>query len=531
MKNYPDQTALIRQHIERLHHRGSSDWQTLMRQVDAGAPRLALNPAQMLATFAVQARPQLRDLDLEWGRGTGKTTVFAMLMEQIVKDLPRGAFQWVVPTYAKFLTEIIPAFIHGMEMMGLYKDLHYFIGRRPPARWRWPEPYKPPVRPDNFIFFWNGFGTYMLSQDIPGSGRGLSTDGEIKDEAALLNKRKLDEESGPSVRGSNLKKLGDRRFFMFNLSASSTPLTQEGAWFVDRELDARHSAGSHLFLRANCEVNLHNLAPGYLERGRRSCADEVTYEAEYLNVRPVLQRGGFYGALNEEVHAYSNYDYGHYANQVGLQPDCRGDADCNPAAPLVLGIDWGAAINSLVVGQQAPGEYRALKEFFALGRQKETQDDMLQAFCTYYAAHPTREVWAFYDATGNAETGNVKFTRAEQAFALLASKGWRVRKMTISGTNPRHFEKYLLWEALLKENNPRLPRFRINRANCPSTWVSMTRAKKKIQPDGSVKKDKSSERSDNRNRQFATDLSDAGDQPIYGLYNQLVQGFGVIPGG
>lgn len=531
MKKFPTQSALIRAHIERLHTQGSGDWQSLMRQVDAGAPKMTLNPAQMLAVLAGQALPQVKDLDLEWGRGTGKTTVFAKLMREIATDLPRGAFQWVVPTYAKFLTEIIPAFIHGLEMQGIYKDLHYFIGRRPPARWRWPEPYKPPVRPDNFIFFWNGFGCYLLSQDIPGAGRGLSTDGQITDETALLSKRKLDEESGPSVRGSNLRALGDRRYFMFNLNASSTPLTSDGAWFVERENEARASGGRHLFLRANCEVNLNNLAPDYLERGRRSCADEMTYRAEYLNERPLLQRGGFYGALSEEVHAYTNYDYGHYANQIGHKPDCRGDADCNPSAPLVLGIDWGAAINSLVVGQQAPGEFRALKEFFALGRLNETQDDMLEKFCDYYDPHPNRDVWVFYDATGNAETGNVKFTRAEQAVQMLLQRGWKPRKMTQAGTNPHHFEKFQLWEIILQENNPRFPRFRINKPNCPATWVSMTRAKKIVGSDGSVKKDKSSERSDSKRREFATDLSDAVDQPIYGLYNQLRYGAGMIPGG
>lgn len=531
MKPFPSQTALIRAEIDRLHERGSADWQSLMRQTDQVAPAMTLNPAQAMVALVARNLPKTKIVDLEWGRGTGKTSTYAFLTNEIARDLPRGVFQWEVPTYTKFLTEIIPAYIHGLEMLGLHKDLHYFIGRRPPARWRWTEPYKPPVKPDNFIYFWNGFGIYLLSQDIPGAGRGLSTDGRLTDETALLNKRKLDEESGPSIRGSNLRALGDRRYFLMNLNASSTPLTQEGAWFIDREAEAKTSGGSHLFLRANCTVNLHNLAPDYLERGRASCTDAWVYEAEYLNKRVELQRGGFYGGLSDEIHCYANYDYGHYANRVGIRADCRGDADRLPDQPLVLGIDWGAAINSLVVNQQAPGELRALKEFFALGREGETQDDMLAAFCNYYDPHPNRDLWMFYDATGNAAVGNVKDTRADQAVKYLISRGWKPRKMTQGGTNPHHFEKYELWKIMLEEKNPRFPRFRMNKPNCPNLYVSMTRAKKKTNPDGSVKKDKSSERSDNRNRQHATDLSDAMDQPVFGLFNRLRMGFGAIPGG
>lgn len=525
MKSYPTTPELVRQEIERLHRQGSGNWKRLADQVDHHYRPIRYNLAQLLAQLVP---PTVKQLDLEWGRGTGKTTVFARFARLIATDMPRGCFQWEVPTYQKFLTEIIPAFIHALEMQGLYKDLHYFIGRRPPAAWKWNEPYKPPLRYDNFITFWTGFGFHLLSQDVPGAGRGLSTDGRFTDETAMLDKRKLDEDSGPSIRGSNYDQFKNSRWFDFRLMASSTPMTESGLWFIEQEEKAKLSPHLHRFSRANCvqNIELGFLKPDYLTEARRTCAEQWVFDAEYLNIRPKLNRGGFYAGLDEARHTYVNYNYGHYANQIGVVPDCRGDADLTPGQPLIQGVDWGAAINSMSVSQHLPGEFRTLKSLFTLGRDGETQDDLADRFHEYYQYHDVRELWLFYDQTGNIYTGNTKLTRAQQLEKALTTLGWKVRRMSLGGTNPRHGDKYFLWDEILAERNPRLPRFRINRHNARELYLSMCRAKVKRGLDGSMKKDKSSERVDNPKRELATDLSDAHDQPVFGLFNSLLRNMG-----
>lgn len=520
---------LIRSKIERLHDKGSADWQSLMREVDGHYKTISFNTAQMLALLIADAMPTVKHLDLEWGRGTGKTTVAAGFTRRIAMQLPRGCYQWEVPTYQKFLTEIIPAYIHALEMQGLYKDLHYFIGRRPPARWNWPEPFKPPVRYDNFITFWTGFGINLLSQDNPGAGRGLSTDGRFADEAVMLDPKKLEDESGPSIRGSNAKLFADKRFFNFRLMMSSTALTDSGEWFIAREELAADSGGSHVFLKANCveNIKLGWLAHDYLIEAKRTASDNTTFEAEYLNIRAKFVRGGFYGMLDEKKHTYSNYDYAHYTpDLIGVKPDCRGDADLVKDLPLTIGMDFGAAINSLPVSQQLPGEFRVLKDFFVKGRDGENQDDLCQQFHEYYQYHPNKMIRFYYDATGNHQTGNTKLTRAQQVVQFLTTLGWKVIPLTLVGTNPRHFDKYRLWERIFQETDPRMPRFRLNRMNAKTTLISMSRAKKKTGNNGEIKKDKSSERAANPKREFATDLSDALDNPVFMLYNQLMRDYG-----
>lgn len=522
------QDDLIRTHIARLHDRDSGDWQSLMGQVDESYRRINFNLSQATTLFIADHIPTVKEIDLEWGRGTGKTTLFAAFARRIATDLPRGCFQWEVPTYQKFLTEIIPAFIHALEMQGIYKDLHYFIGRRPPARWKWPEPYKPPIKYDNFITFWTGFGMYLLSQDIPGAGRGLSTDGRFADEACLLNKEKLDNDSGPSIRGSNYDAFKDCRFFDFRLMASSTALTKAGAWFIEREEEAMLDPARHRFIRANCveNIQLGILKPDYLTVSRKNCTERWAFEAEYLNIRPRFTRNGFYALLDDARHTYTNFNYSHYGNRVGAAPDCRGDADLQAGHPLIIGVDWGAAINSMVVCQHVNKEFSALKNFFVLGADGDTQDDLFRHFHDYYQYHNTREVIFWYDATGNIATGNTKMTRAQQAESQLRALGWQVRKMTVHGTNPRHFEKYQLWERLLEEKDPRFPRFRLNKQNCKELWVSMSNASARPGNNNEIKKDKRGERSDNPNRQYATDLSDAMDQPVFGMFEPLMRGWG-----
>lgn len=528
---------LIKAEIMRLHDRSSGNYQQLLGQVDdSNIKRIDYNFAQLMALMIADNLHTVKNIDLEWSRGTGKTTLLSAMVRRILYDMPRGVFQWEVPTYQKFLTEIIPAFIHGLEMQGLYKDLHYFVGRRPPSKWNWPEPYKAPARYDNFIIFWNGFGIQLLSQDISGSGRGLSTDGRIVSEAVMLNKQKLDEESGPSIRGSNMRELGRKRFFDFRIMESSTPLTEAGAWFIERENLAIESPDKYRFLRANCveNIKLGILKPDYLEVARTESSDMEVFNAEYLNIRPKLLKGGFYALLDKDQHTYTDFNYSHYSpDRIGIMPDCRGDSDLVPGHPLVIGMDFGAAINSVVVCQRLPNEFRVLKNFWVKGSEGHIQDDVIDKFNSYYHHHQatSKRIEFYHDASGNVNTGNSKLNRGKQAIAQFVKHGWEPVPFTLGGTNPRHAEKYVLWERILSEKNPRLPKFRINIHNAKELFISMSRAKVRKGDRGDIKKDKSSERADNRQRELATDLSDALDYPIFVLYNQISQSWGApLPG-
>ena len=193
----------------------------------------------------------------------------------------------------------------------------------------------------------------------------------------------------------------------------------------------------------------------------------------------------------------------------------------------MLGVDWGASINCLTVNQalKNPNELRTLKSMYVLGDDKKTQEDLFNDFDEYYKPHQAtcKTVYLWCDNSGNNRTGITKLTRAQLAVQQLQTKGWEVRIMTIGGSNPLHEDKHVLWNLILSERDARYPKYTMNRHNCTDLWISMTYARAIASSTG-VKKDKAGERSKTIQRNHATDLSDAMDTVVYGLYSSLLRG-------
>ncbi len=505
----------IRKAINYLHERESGNYESLIKQIE---PRVVnLNAPQLVAALS-----RVKVLALEWARGTGKTTFAGYRYKAIVESMPRSTGLLVGLTYQDVLTRILPSLVQGLEMFGLYKDLHYFVGKRPPRAWRrsWGSAYQPPEKFNRYITFWNGAGIHLISQEVKGDGRGLNADWLHADESVKLNGTKIADDVVPTLRGTH-KGFNGNYLFGSELYSSSTALTPEGQWFLDLEQKAKADPWLVNFISATSAHNKHNLREGYMEEERKKAYVLWKFEAEYENKRPTFSVNSFYYLLDERIHAYiGDYNYEFY-DTIGKQPDCRGDNDLVKGHPLTLGIDWGAAINSMSVNQnlRSINEYRTLKEFYVLGEEKKSQDDLFAAFNKYYQYHDCRDLYLWYDNSGNHETGIIPLTRAEKARDQLVAMGWNPILYTTGGSNISHHAKFMLWENILKEDSYTLPKYRINKSNCPNLWLSMRNAKTKKDHNGIVHKDKSSETSTKIPRQQATDLSDANDTPIWGLFS------------
>jgi hypothetical protein len=91
------------------------------------------------------------------------------------------------------------------------------------------------------------------------------------------------------------------------------------------------------------------------------------------------------------------------------------------------------------------------------------------------------------------------------------------------GAAATHFDKYLLLNAMLKENDPRLPKIRINEANNPDLIIALERTEALESLNG-VDKNKKDERNKDFPQQHATHLTDAFDIPIVSMYNDKFKG-------
>lgn len=505
--------------IGNLHKRKSGDFETLIRQVNKAYQPITYNPAQFAASLATQLL-----LMLEYGRGTGKSTFLADRIRKNIYQMPRSKGFIVGSTFQQILTRTLPSTIAGLKMQGLYEGLHFFVGKRPPTKWQktWKTAYQEPLKHDNYITFWNGTGIHLISQDRPGMARGINTDWGIGDEAALLDKTKLDEEVHSTNRGTNVKKFKDEPLFGSLAYTTSTPLTQSGQWIIDMELQALANPKEIKFLRANATLNYQNLRDGWFKDMQR-IMPKYLYDAEILNIRIKTVENGFYPLLNSS-HEYSAYDYGYY-HQVGIKQNSKGDGDCKTDKPLYIGVDFGAVINSLVVGQETLNGFNLINCMYVLS--PKIIDDLMNDFADYYEPQSKKMVYMHYDASANNKKENSRITTAKQAANILRARGWTVITATKARVNSLHEIRFNLWNILLKGESGK-PVIGINKDNCKHLLFSMQKAPAKKSQRGLIQKDKSSEKNP-RNALTATHLSDAADYLILGVFSYLLRNFSMMP--
>lgn len=477
---------------------------------------LNFNLPQLILALAPQ-----REKYLEGGRGLGKSTAIAYEISEVIRSMPRSNNFIVGSTYQQILTRTLPSTIAGLERLGLRKDVHYFVGKRAPRKLGWEEPYQPPLNYERSIHFYTGAVYSLFSQDRPGSGRGQNTDSGVGDEMQLLEEEKLQVDVLATMRGSD-PRLKSSTKFMNTLFVGTTPLTQVGKWIYKKEIEASMHPDKVLFLRASSYENFDVLGQSWFELMKRTMPDYL-YAAEIENIRPSKIEDGFYPLLGEQ-HYYTNFDYDYYDSlnhEVRVSSvNSLGDRDCNRYQALEISVDWGASINCMVVCQQQGNELRFLKEFYV--KSPKILDHLfVDEFLPYYQHHQEKVIHFWYDRNGNSKVANSDMTFFEQAQKLLETAGWEVIPMS-RGLDPFHQDKYMLWNILLKEADDHLPVVRFNKANCPSTIISMQNAPAKDVKG--IQKDKSSERRKDFPQEEATHLSDAADIIVYGKFSHLLDG-------
>lgn len=481
---------------------------------------IELTGPQLMVTIAVKIGK--RKIYLEWGRGSGKTTILGWILKELVKQMPRACFTLVGETYTQILGTTLKSAKAGLEMFGIYEDIDYVVGRSGKKHG-----YEMPIeRPDmwnNIIHFSNGAIIQLISLDKKNSGRGLNSYAEIGDEAALLDKEQLFVNVQISNRAGK-KRFPEASLLNAEIYISSTPLTKKGKWFIDMEKVAKANPKEYAYIKANAYSNRHNLPEDYFKKMRDNAPTALYYRAEILNIRPSEVSDSFYAQLNPDRHYYKDYispDNFHklkFSTQDKRSFTSDTDNDVNTNQPLILSLDFGV-FNSLSVHQQHQREHRVLKSFWA-NHPKILNDLILEQFLPYYANHKKKMVYLWYGHDGNKRQINAKLTLAEEVEHLLKQNGWRVKKMS-RGAAPTHLEKYQVLNILLKEADESLPVIRINQANNQDLIISMENAGV-IDGERGLHKDKSSEKSKVIKQQLATHLSDTFDFPIYGMYFQQV---------
>lgn len=518
-----------------------------------------LNRAQ-LEVNVVAARDTMAVL----ARGTGKTEgILAPAQHRNAMTMPRSLGVNVGATFAQILTRTLPAIVKGWEKLGYRRDEHYFIGHYAPKAWGWNKPYFAPIDPKYTIHWFTGAAIQLVSQDGYGMANGISADYIHGDEAKLLNHEKLKSELLPVNRGNNqyFGHLSQHHSLLFT---TDLPTSSRGQWILDKAnqcdrklvnliiemqykineirskmhtytestYDRQHAHIEKLerqiaLLRMNCVhyieasalVNIDVLGLEYFKQMKRNLSP-FDFQTSILNQKVRSTDKSFYPLFDEHIHTYEKYNSS-YFEEVGynfdklIADDCRADGDLIPSEALDISIDYGASINIMAVGQQRnENQEDIIKEFFVL--TPKILDDLLLKFIAYYRFHKMKVVNYFYDHTAVGKSGMSSKSYRDVVAETLTRAGWTVNHMYM-GQAPGHENKHRFWAEVMREENPGLPKFRMNRGNCPSLKKSMEDAPWKQSEDG-FKKDKSSEKNDNYPQEFATHGSDAVDQLMWGKF-------------
>ena len=515
-----------------------------------------------------------------WGRATGKSTKMAWQIKKIMEEMPRSLWVIVGRTFRDMLKNTLPTTIGALEDIGIIKGKDFFVSRRAPASWEWPEPFRPPLEPEHVIWTRTGAAFLLLSQDRESSNRGGNYDGIICDEGLNLIRERFEKEIVIANRGS-LKRFAHIPYHHAIYIYSSMPyadgrwLLEHGAYYKESGIDnsalqrkiisleiemldsdnAEHiratwkkvkelkqqlrwfkNKNGFLYTEADIFDNMSNIG-FHTIRSYRKILMDLVFRVECLNEKIIIGENSFYPSLNPDKHLYTSFNYSHINGllgdsydylQVGKSEDCRQDIDAltnyDPDRPLELAWDIGAAINFLVVSQEFYNEIRIIDSRYVLS--PKILDHLFHEFNDYYQYHRERRIYLHYDpATGNARKDNSTETSAEQAMRILTGYKWNVIPMTSWGSNIYHEEKYQLINKVLLEDDPRFPKIRINAIKCQSLLLSMSNSKI-VQGFKGFKKDKSIEAKASVPREQATDGSDAFDILLYGKLIDLWQGGG-----
>jgi hypothetical protein len=519
------------------------------------------NPAQL----KVMQR-QCNTVVVVGGRRLGKSHgIVAPFALRNVQYMPGSSGGYVASTFQQALTRTLPGTMKALDDFKYKRNVHYYVGRKPPKTARFKSPIIEPESYDHVISWYNGSIQYIISQDGVGTSNSLTLDYGIFDEAKYLDHAKLREETFPAI-GGNQSYFMKSQFYRSKLIVSDMPMTKKGSWFLDyaKESDPELIATIDGIIYKLWEIRERinrekDKAPGYLlneyktlskklAQLRRIAVDynefsslenlEVLGESYIKQMKRDLpplvfmtsilclkirnSQDGFYNNLKESVHYYSKYNNDYlqgldYDFDKASEVSCLQDGDLNLYAPIQIAFDYNANINWLVAGQVNGQRLYVIKSFYVKYERKLVE--LVNDFCDYYRFHKRKEVVYYVDSTALASNYAVN----EEDFASVVEMtfrkhGWYVTRVFI-GNPMKHHEKHRIINMGLKGDSGLFPMF--NKDNNEELLLSMEQAGVHISANG-FRKDKRGEKlveTEEDKLETRTDGSDAFDTLFIGCNN------------
>lgn len=495
------------------------------------------------------------------GRRLGKTHGFAMpFVHRNTMLMPRGTGGIVGDTYQQLLTRTLPGTLNALESVGFIRDVHYYVGKKPPKAANFKKPYIEPASYMHSISWFNGTIWRLISQDRSGTSNSLTLDWLLMDEAKFLDFNKLKEETFPA-NGGFRGHFQHVPWHHSQLIISDMPTTKKGSWFLTYKdkmdpllIETIHGLIHEIWdLKTRMKTNpkpSHKKFLAELYRDLAQLRSIAVYYREWSSIENLMVLGekyirqmkrdlpplvfmtsimakkvhtmkdGFYSALNSGDHYYKAFDNSYLDNLEynfdKLQSEsCLQDGDLDRSKPICVAFDYNANINWMVCGQASGLKMKTIKSFYVKYERKLRE--LVQDFCSYYIHHHCKEVVYYYDTT--ALGSNYAVDSSDFASVICEEfnrQGWKVHRIAI-GNPVKHNEKHAMIHEALKGFNYMYPQF--NQPNNEALLLAMEQSGVRVGPRG-FQKDKSGEKlseSEEDKLEHRTDGTDAWDTLFIGM--------------
>jgi hypothetical protein len=471
------------------------------------------------------------------GRGSGKSRTLIHLMAESAFQLPRAKAGLAGLTFRQVQDIILSQSSAVFEEHGLYEYNsktgygHYVVNRRPPEHWK--SALNTVRTYDNCLVFANGYTCQFISADRPETIRGANLDQLYIDESATIKPDFYNKALRPTVRankgvykdGRPGRKGYNHPLHWLIADFTSVPWTPQGNWVFQTEELQKTKPEKYYFQQATAYDNLEFLPGSFIEDQRESCGDELTFNMEILNQRLSKIGAGFYHALDTARHVYSEGFGYQYDEEKRLYVSDRIDYDLNK--PLDSSWDFNAGFTSLILGQDGRSEYRFIDNMWVKTSTDTLVEQLAKDFCTKYRGHKKKVMSVYGDNGANKKDPGRTKTYFNLIKAVLKTEGWTVIDC-VQSAYPAYSVRYRVINALLQEQNKRLPAIRINETACKALLISLQAAP----VDGTTyEKIKKSEQDKTLPQEWATHLSDCFDYLLFKKFGQYVTSSGIRTGG
>jgi hypothetical protein len=481
-----------------------------------------LNPKQLLF---LMSKP--KDKTIVAGRGFGKTFLMGIQIGVMQNDMPRAKVLIAGLTFNQIFNITLPVLRDAWERMCLYeydpktKFGHYTVGVQPPSHFY--RPYQKLTKYEYVITFANGFTLVLGSIDRPDTLRGGNYDACFIDESALIEETIITRVLRKMVRGNTDRPFSDHYLHHGFFSFTSMPWTLAGQHVFKAEQLALENPKEYYYMEGKTRDNLRILGKDFLKKQKQT-SSELEYLVECENYRLDKVPNTFYPSFSESTHCVSN-TYSYIENMSNtIDTDATGlekhkllqrakltviDVFYNKSKKLLLSFDFNAAITSMIIAQhdEESNELRILDELYVT---YQTITDLITLFLNKYGSHDKKYVEIYGDRNGNNQSALAEYTFYSKIIEKLTEGGWKCEKKVI-GLDPRHKEKHRVIDNILREENPRAPKVRINKNNCK--WLIVSIQNSGITMD--FGKDKSDEKNISIDQRSAPHLSDCFDSLVY----------------